>query len=162
MVLSSEPDSIRISHKSGFDSKSKQETYFMIFFSEDADFKPMLGTCSIAGVLFGAVHCLAWNFSFPSHGEQILWRTASLGIVGSCAAFFYTSFLFHIGDAKPGDLKGFIILIFIVLGSVPFVLAVFVYPVSRITLFVLAVTTLRSLPSSAFDTVDWVELVPHI
>lgn len=161
MVLSSEPDSLRISHKSGFDTKAKQDTYFMMFFSEDTDFEPILGTCSVAGVLFGAVHCLAWHFSFPSHVEQTLWRTASLGIVGSCAVFFYTSFVFHI-DARPGDLKGFIVFIFIVLGSVPFALAVFVYPVSRITLFVLAIASLRSLPPSAFDTVNWVEFVPHI
>lgn len=42
------------------------------------------------------------------------------------------------------------------------ILIPFVYPVSRITLLVLAVISLRSLPPSAFDTVDWVEFVPHI
>ncbi|TDL14487.1 hypothetical protein BD410DRAFT_845986 [Rickenella mellea] len=31
-------------------------------------------------VIFGALHCIAWSFKFPSHEMQILWRTCSLAI----------------------------------------------------------------------------------
>ena len=31
-----------------------------------------------ATTLFGAVHVVGWNFSFPTRGEQIAWRAASL------------------------------------------------------------------------------------
>jgi hypothetical protein len=31
-----------------------------------------------SALIFGGLHCLAWNFEFPSHAELILWRTASL------------------------------------------------------------------------------------
>ncbi|KAK1752636.1 hypothetical protein QBC47DRAFT_463181 [Echria macrotheca] len=31
-----------------------------------------------AGTLFGGIHCLAWNFDFPTHIEQILWRVCSV------------------------------------------------------------------------------------
>lgn len=37
-----------------------------------------------------------------------------------------------------------------------------VYPFARITLLVLAVASLRSLPLSAFDSVPWVEFIPHM
>ncbi|KAH8589511.1 hypothetical protein B0O99DRAFT_636669 [Bisporella sp. PMI_857] len=30
------------------------------------------------GSLFGALHCLAWNFSFPTQTELALWRTSSI------------------------------------------------------------------------------------
>ncbi|SJL08999.1 uncharacterized protein ARMOST_12375 [Armillaria ostoyae] len=33
------------------------------------------------GSFFGAIHCAAWSFSFPSYAEKVLWRTSSLGIV---------------------------------------------------------------------------------
>ncbi|KAK0451369.1 uncharacterized protein EV420DRAFT_714089 [Desarmillaria tabescens] len=33
------------------------------------------------GGLFGAIHCAAWSFDFPSHAEKVLWRTSSLAII---------------------------------------------------------------------------------
>jgi hypothetical protein len=30
-----------------------------------------------AGVVFGAIHCVAWSFHLPSPTESLLWRTAS-------------------------------------------------------------------------------------
>lgn len=32
-----------------------------------------------AAFVFGGIHCLAWNFVFPSHPEAVLWRIASIG-----------------------------------------------------------------------------------
>lgn len=134
---------------SGFNVDAEIETFSMIFYSENAGGRPLLSTSSIAGMLFGAVHCLAWNFSFPSYVERVMWRTASLGVVGSCAVIIYSALFFKFIRQNDSLL-------------VPGGLASFVYPVARITLLVLAVTSLRSLPSSAFDAIDWVELVPHI
>lgn len=34
---------------------------------------------AVAGFVFGGLHCLAWNFPFPSQTEMILWRVASIG-----------------------------------------------------------------------------------
>lgn len=133
----------------------------MMFYSKDAGIKPLLGTSSVAGALFGAIHCLAWHFSFPSHAERIMWRAASLGIVGPCATLFFTSLLWNL----DGDAEGIWEVLASLMGAVGlFVscLAPFIYPVARITLLVLAITSLRFLPPSAFDTVDWVEFVPHI
>ncbi len=39
------------------------------------------------GSLFGAFHCTAWSFSFPSHTEMVLWRFSSLAVlIGLLAA----------------------------------------------------------------------------
>ena len=69
-------------------------TICMIFFSEDAEPRPLFVASTIAGVLFGVIHCLAWNFSFPSIVEQVMWRTASLSVVGACMVATFSVFLF--------------------------------------------------------------------
>lgn len=143
---------------SGYVTDAKERTFEMIFYSEDAGVRPLLTTSSIAGALFGALHCLAWHFHFPSPAEQVLWRIASLGVVGSCTVTFLTVmcfnpnffFLYHYHRPK------------FYLSTAPFAMVSFVYPVARITFLVLAITSLRSLPPSAFDTVNWVEFFPHI
>ena len=32
------------------------------------------------GVCFGAIHCIAWHFSFPTHAELLIWRISSVAI----------------------------------------------------------------------------------
>lgn len=147
----------------GFDSDVNPMTELssMIFYSEDTQYYPLFSMFSIAGAMFGAVHCLAWGFSFPSHVEKIMWIFASLGIVGSCTAALYGSIFSSVGDAE-GSWEAIFVGLMAIVGLIAMGLAFFVYPVARIILLVIAVTTLRSLPPSAFATVDWVELIPHI
>lgn len=151
----------------GFDSIAKCNLFSMIFYSEDAGVRPLLITSSFAGALFGSVHCLAWTFSFPSYVEQTMWRTASMAIVGCCAATLYSVFcsLWKYRSMDFEHRRGIldsVILVVRLSGAVLSALAALVYPVARITLLILAIISLRSLPPSALDAVDWVELVPHI
>lgn len=144
-----------------FDVGAEDEIFSMVFYSEDANVRSLLSTSSIAGTLFGVVHCLAWYFSFPSHVEQVMWRTASLGLVVSCVATLYTVVFRELNFV----VYGFWYAVTEKLLSLGFALcglSSFVYPVARITILVLAMVSLRSLPTSAFDTIDWVEFVPHI
>ena len=32
------------------------------------------------GVCFGAIHCIAWHFSFPTHAELLIWRISCVAI----------------------------------------------------------------------------------
>ncbi|CZR56192.1 uncharacterized protein PAC_06080 [Phialocephala subalpina] len=41
------------------------------------------------GLVFGAIHVAAWNFTFPTKTEQILWRVASLWCTVSALAFWF-------------------------------------------------------------------------
>lgn len=137
IVSAVDDNSLSEDMSSGFNIKGVNKTYSMIFYSENAGVKPLLAASSIAGALFGAVHCLAWNFSSPSHTEQILWRAASLGVVGSCAAVFYSVLCFHINDDGYIE-KTYRDVVFRMLLAVGFVLSSLasrVYPLSRITLF---------------------------
>ena len=35
---------------------------------------------ALFGVIFGGLHCIGWNFSYPTTFEQHLWRASSLAI----------------------------------------------------------------------------------
>ena len=37
----------------------------------------------LVACLYGGLHCLAWNSTFPSHIQQLLWRISSLKIMAS-------------------------------------------------------------------------------
>lgn len=163
MILHFGPENGSLSNfvDSIYDTSVVEETFSMMFYSENADIKSVLGTSSLAGVLFGAVHCLAWNFSFPSHVEQIMWRAASLGVITSCASALLTALCFNFNH-DPNRLWEVLVALLARVGVVLSGLAAFIYPVARIILLVLGITSLRSLPSSAFDTINWIDLVPHI
>lgn len=140
-----------------------RHTFSMIFYSEETDIKPLFSTSSVAGALFGAVHCLAWNFDFPSYIERLLWRIASLGIVGACILSFVGSHVWpYVNDTRKNADKNSIRhkLVALIQNRLLLLIAL-VYPTARVVLLVLAVTSLTSLPPSALDTVNWVQLVPH-
>lgn len=135
------------------------------FYCEDAGIRFIVCAFSAVGALFGAIHCLAWNFSFPSSDDQYFWRHASLGVVVSCivalrAALHRPDFIHLSSFSERYCSLVTQFLFFIDFSIVAF--ACFIYEMARIALFVLAIASLRSLPPSAFDTVDWIDFVPHI
>lgn len=109
---------------------------------------------AIVSVIFGAIHCIAWSFSYPSHIEQLLWQISSAAITGGPAIWTVT---FSILVFKP-NLPKWIINCFIVLGTI----AVPVYIIARVILLGLTITTLRSLPETAYQSVYWATFIPHI
>ncbi|KAK0217485.1 hypothetical protein EDD85DRAFT_781547 [Armillaria nabsnona] len=120
--------------------------------TEDNDFSVRLLAVFYVGGLFGAIHCTAWSFNFPSHAEKVLWRTSSVAIIQSpitkgprTKSIFNT--LRYCRDSVLGFLS---------------VLAIAIYIVARVTLIVLALLQLRSLPPLALRTVNWTTVIPHI
>lgn len=156
-----------------FDERDMRWIMSMIFFSEHAETKPLLCFSAIAGATFGSIHCAAWSSPFPSHTEQIFWRTASLTLVGIClciligplvreltlALFFRASdgtkakSFWDIVDERVNEL--------IVSKPVHLFLSV-AYPLARLSLLILALLSLRNLPESALESVTWTNLIPHI
>jgi hypothetical protein len=104
----------------------------------------------VAGLLiaiaFGAVHCIAWSYQFPSHLEQMLWRTSTVAIVCTPAAVFSVSMFLP----PPPPLMALLLI------------CCAVYVISRVVLLVLAFMSLRSLPSGAYQAVNWTAYLPHM
>ncbi|SJL18586.1 uncharacterized protein ARMOST_22183 [Armillaria ostoyae] len=128
------------------------------------------------GFLFGAFHCVAWSFYFPSHTEMVLWRFSSIAVLIG----FLVGGHFRVGDIildwvdpewtpKPASLflrasrddKTWSLTL-AAISSFMVSVGIVAYIVARIILIVLAFLQLRSLPPLAFCTVQWTTYIPHI
>jgi hypothetical protein len=124
----------------------------------------VLGTgAMISGIIFGAVHCVAWDFHFPTPIEQTLWRIAS--VVSTCVLvlhpLIHTSkvFLFRWVPWFNRTKTAWITVVSIS-GAFSFLIMVS-YVASRMFLMVEIFRTLFFLPSEAYLS-TWSSSVPHI
>jgi hypothetical protein len=111
---------------------------------------------SILGIAFGAIHCIAWSYVFPSRAELVLWRTSSIAmmvvpLLSTCACALFAA-------EDSGILFAYVFVAFLF----SIALSAWMYIAARIATLVMAFTTLRSLPSEAFAVVDWTTFIPHI
>jgi hypothetical protein len=115
---------------------------------DDAGFSSLVGAVLLT-MVFGGIHCIGWSSQFPSRAERLLWRISSIAITGTplvypCIGLIVANANWH---SHPSNV---------------FVLPLLFYVSSRMVLLVLCVTTLRSLPVVALQTVKWTTFLPHI
>jgi hypothetical protein len=108
----------------------------------------------LVSTVFGGIHCIGWSFDFPSHTEQLLWRISSISITGIPLGMVVL--------ATINIARGYGHINIEVLLNILAVLLSLLYIVSRVLLLAMSLTTLRSLPSSAFQTVEWTTFLPHV
>ena len=105
------------------------------------------------GVCFGAIHCIAWGFSFPTHAELLMWRVSCVAIT-AVPVYITLGFFLGIWLEKMGF--GITVLLFSPLsGGLLYILA-------RAVTLVLAFTSLRDLPPGVYETVHWTTFIPHV
>ncbi|TFK70496.1 hypothetical protein BDN72DRAFT_818699 [Pluteus cervinus] len=104
----------------------------------------------VVGIIFNIIHCLAWNFSFPTREELWAWRLTS---AFSAFAFVFALFVYIIVNWFK-IWRGAPLWIWAI-GPVTYVLA-------RIGLIILMFTCLRSLPVGVYRKVNWADAVPHL
>jgi hypothetical protein len=125
----------------------------------------LFATPAIA-VIFGALHCIAWSFAFPSDTERILWRVNSVLITGAPILLLLVVAMdcfdrpLSLGlEGVVGDyLRAGLALVILCLVS----LCGFAYPIARVFLLVLPFLSLRALPAEAYLSVHWTALIPHL
>ena len=148
-----------------FDEDDMNWIMSMIFYCEHADSKPFLYFSAVAGAAFGYIHCAAWNVDFPSDVEQIIWRTASLTLVGICLSIFLgesaEKFLRPVLQRSVERYRSWGLGIYFFFKDIAFIPTV-IYPIARLTLLILALLSLRHLPESSLQTVTWTKFIPHI
>ena len=105
--------------------------------------------------VFGAIHVASWNSTLPSNVEQWLWRASALYC---CAAFIIILLVDLIGD-EPEDRR------YNTLRSiVRWMMVVFflIYIIVRLYMIFEVFLSLRALPRSAYESVQWPSFLPHI
>ena len=111
------------------------------------------------GICFGAIHCIAWHFSFPTHTELLMWRVSSVTITAvPTFIFLMTSLAQWLDHMVLNHAAG-------IIGGITTLLifpACLLYIITRAVTLVLALTSLRDLPPGAFDTVHWTTFIPHV
>ncbi|KAJ8582262.1 hypothetical protein M405DRAFT_576278, partial [Rhizopogon salebrosus TDB-379] len=107
-----------------------------------------------SGIVFGAIHCMGWDYFIKEHTEQVLWRVASIAIL--CAPmltliyYYYFEILQWSSQYQDSFSNSVLPLSFVA------------YIVGRFTLIVLILLSFRSLPSGVYDTVAWTKFIPHL
>lgn len=103
--------------------------------------------------LFGAIHVASWNISLPSGVELWMWRASSVYCL--IAGVAITVVLYFFGDDNlPSWAET-------TLSILPIAITL-VYIIVRIYMIVEVFISLRALPRSAFETVQWSSFIPHI
>ena len=119
-----------------------------------------------ASMAYGGVHATAWRGYFPSRAETILWRVSSLFIAGSGLTWILINMLartfkgFKAYWKKVASLRAHWTSL-VGLGSLATICGL-LYLSARMYLVIEAFVSLRKLPESAFDTLQWTQLVPHL
>ena len=109
------------------------------------------------GVVFGAIHCVAWSFPFLSHTEAFLWRLSSVAITAVPVLLVLAIALGVLMALAGAD--DFSVTLTVTAFMSLFGLS---YVTARFTTVVLAFINLSSLPPGAFQAVHWTTLLPHL
>lgn len=132
---------------------------------------------------YSGLHVAAWNYAFPTPVERFLWRLSSSTVVALTIAY-YLSEIYQDGHRVARWQRWYLMVFprnpFHVsrvstiekrrreMEFLPFWQAVFLAPVGvlylagRTFMLVEVFLSLRSLPAAAFETVSWVDYIPHI
>ncbi|MCJ1398354.1 hypothetical protein MMC11_001552 [Xylographa trunciseda] len=115
---------------------------------------------SVLSLFFGAVYVSGWNISFPTRIEQIVWRICTLMLFSLVVAFWAVDAGVELHERKKkvsGDKKVAVTPTKMVLYAVIMI----VYVTIRLYILIEPFVCLRSLPRTAFATVQWSSFIPH-
>lgn len=123
-----------------------------------------LSNLSIAGtsalVVFGCIHCVAWEFTFPTQPEKILWHASSITTIITFPVFLIiTSIALTSWRWVTGEELGIYSITSPLLSIPAIFLAIFIG--ARIFMIVEAFRSLAFLPADAFVS-TWAANLPHI
>ena len=108
-------------------------------------------------VLFGGLHCLAWNFAFPSSIERYVWRVASVSCTSTPFIFIILNVIENAIEKVPRRYSDF------VLRGIEYggIMLLWVYGIARLLLIVISFSSLRSMPMDVYLT-TWSKYLPNV
>ena len=131
------------------------------------DFGLVMGmTLWFATMAFGGIHAVAWHDYFPSRTESWLWRISAIYITWSGLVWLLINLVARI--SKPFDEYWNRVRLYRppFVSSTPLVVTGFIcgslYTFTRMYLVIEAFVSIRKLPVSAYQTPNWMQIIPHL
>ena len=116
----------------------------------------------VLSAIYGAIHCATWNSYFPTVLERYLWRfsgiTTIVGMPVSSLLLLLLGALFQLFKVSQYAISKKIA--FFIL-SVSLYVPMFLYFCARLYMIVEGFISLRSLPESAYENIQWLDMWPH-
>jgi hypothetical protein len=113
-------------------------------------------------VIFGSVHCLAWNFSSLSDVAKWVWRGASIAVAAIPLQPLLINGINMIPETSFACMGVFIWFILFIIVTAASASSLILFIPARMALLVLPFLELGHLSSSALQTISWDVLFPHI
>lgn len=117
-----------------------------------------LGLIVLCPAIFGAIHIASWNVRLLSNVEQWLWRASTLycctaGLISVLGFFLLYACLDRSWVGQE----------IVALVEKPMLVVIpSIYIIVRLFMIVEVFLSLRALPASAYESVQWSSFVPHI
>jgi hypothetical protein len=106
---------------------------------------------SISILVYGGIYASAWNSSFPTRAEELIWQVATCVMTAVAIVFLICGMLLFLGAEDK--------LWVVVVQNI----GVGIYVLMRSLLIVESISSLRKLPLGAFETpASWVNNMPHV
>lgn len=119
------------------------------------------GITLVAALVFGAVHCIAWSFNFPSYSMLLLWRLSSGTMVVVPTLILGSFGLCMLADKLFPQVNTYLtIFMAIFMVSVPLLLLCYV--AARVISLVVALMALAHPHPGVYKDISWTGFIPHL
>jgi len=121
-------------------------------------YRPIVISALVA-LIFGSIHCIAWNSYFPSAKEHQYWSIASTLVTCAPVVVISIGIILLFVDENSESTLEFLAYFFLMIAGG---FSVFFYTMARLCLLILPLISLRRLPPTAYYDINWTVFVPHI
>ena len=114
----------------------------------------------IVSLIFGATYVAGWNIGFPTRTEQVVWRICSVMLFSLVVTYWAIDLGVELHQRKKRR-HGFERIAVTPVMVALYAVVATIYVAIRTYILIEPFLSLRNLPANAFETIEWVMIIPH-